>query len=115
MNTRKFINKYGSIEEGQLLSNEEADILKDPLFDTVPFNVAVKGTYFNSDTIQSTLLYILKHFTLTRRNAPTSLAAASVVNADSICDLCGEVLDADGCHVVYGPCNIGSGKVDTNA
>ena len=119
MNTRKFINKYGNIEEGQLLTNEEVAILEDPLFDTVPFNVAIKGAFYNSDNIQSVLLYILKYFTLTRRNAPTSIAAAataeSVIDDNNVCDQYGEVLDTVYKDNIIAQWTSVSGEVDTNA
>jgi hypothetical protein len=120
---QKFIGKYGTIEEGLLLTPDEVKILEDPLFETVAFNTAVKGSYYSASSINNTLTYILTHFKMTRRGeaAPRldqqrehssgasggsasankgSISDVSISDNTNVCDQCGEVLDADGLHTV---------------
>jgi hypothetical protein len=123
-NKDKFINEYGEIKEGQLLTPEEVKIFEDPLFETVPFNTAVRGAYYSATSINNTLAYILTHFKMTRRGeaAPRldqqrgqsassassgsasgnkgSISDTNISDNTNVCAQCGEVLDADGMHTV---------------
>ena len=68
----KLIDSDGQIREGQLLTETEAAVFDDPMFDTLEFNTHVKGTYFTRASICYTLTYILTRYTMSLRHEVAS-------------------------------------------
>jgi hypothetical protein len=66
------IDSDGQIREGQLLTETEAAVFDDPMFDALEFNVHVKGSYFTRASIQMTLAYILTRYTMSLRHEVAS-------------------------------------------
>ena len=64
----KIVDSDGQIREGQLLTETEAAVFDDPMFDSIEFNTHVKGTYFTSTSIRNALAYILTRYTMSLRH-----------------------------------------------
>jgi hypothetical protein len=64
----KLIDSDGQIREGQLLTEAEAAVFDDPMFESLEFNMRVKGSYYTSTSIRNALTYILTRYTMSLRD-----------------------------------------------
>lgn len=63
----KFVTKEGNIEEGYSLSDEELEILEDPIFKSTTFNTAIPGSFIPDRSIKAIIVYFIANFELRRR------------------------------------------------
>jgi hypothetical protein len=72
----KIVDSDGQIREGQLLTETEAAVFGDPMFETVTMNTRVKGAYISTASMRSILGYILTRYTMTLRDNSHEVASS---------------------------------------